>query len=108
MRERGSGLGNAVHDLFRRANLSLRPAMEITDNEARKRAAVEGLGVAVLSTEAVRSELAVGLLVPLMVEAFPLRSTWHAVWLAGRKLPAAADAFREFITVASWFHPPAR
>ena len=102
LREPGSGLSDAVRRLFSDAGLHLRPAMEIADNEARKRAAIEGLGVAVLSTYAVRSELAVGLLVPLLVEGFPVRQTWHAVWLNDHELPRSAEAFRAFLCAESW------
>jgi len=102
LREEGAGLSDAVQKVFDGAGLTLRPAMLIADNEARKRAAVEGLGVAVLSTYAVRSELAVGLLVPLEVDGFPIRQTWHAVWLTGHELRPPAEAFRSFLCAESW------
>ncbi|HEV1996967.1 MAG TPA: LysR substrate-binding domain-containing protein [Candidatus Dormibacteraeota bacterium] len=102
LREPGSGLSDAVQRLFGQAGLHLLPAMEIADNEARKRAAIEGLGVAVLSRYAVRSELAVGLLVPLAVGGFPVRQTWHAVWLKDRELPPSAEAFKSFLCAESW------
>jgi DNA-binding transcriptional LysR family regulator len=106
VREAGSGLSDGVMRLFADASVRMRPAMEITDNEARKRAAVEGLGVAVLSTFAVRSELAVGLLVPLQAEGFPLHLMWHAVWLGDRELSSAARAFKEFLCSEAWGSEP--
>ena len=102
VRESGSGLSDGVQRLFSRAGLQLRPAMEIADNEARKRAAIEGLGVAVLSTHAVRSEVAVGLLVPLRVEGFPLHLTWHAVWLKEHQPAPSTQAFTEFLCTENW------
>ena len=102
VRESGSGLSDGVQRLFSNAGLKLRPAMEIADNEVRKRAAIEGLGVAVLSTYAVRSELAVGLLVPLHVEGFPLHLMWHAVWLKDHQLPPSAQAFKSFLCAEAW------
>lgn len=91
-----------VERLFRDRGLNLDPAMEIDDNEARKRAAIEGLGVAVLSTYAVRAEVDAGLLVALGAEGFPLRRTWHSVWLRHLKLAPSAEAFRQYLCSGSW------
>lgn len=102
LREQGSGVRAVVDRLFREKGLQVRPAIEIGSNEASKRAAMEGFGVAVLSTYAVRTELAVGLLRPVRCEGFPIRQTWHAVWLSERPLPPAAYTFREVMSSGAW------
>jgi len=55
-----------------------------------------------LSTFAVRSELVVGLLVPLQAQGFPLHLMWHAVWLNNRELPPSTQAFKEVLCSESW------
>lgn len=66
--------------------------MEMASNGALKRAVAGGLGVTVLSTQAVRLELAMGLLHPLTVAGFPVRRLWHVAWAHDRVLsPAATD-----------------
>ncbi|MGI8608834.1 MAG: LysR family transcriptional regulator [Candidatus Dormibacteria bacterium] len=94
-----------VERLFRDRGLNLDPAMEVDDNEVRKRAAIEGLGAAVLSAYAVRAELDAGLLVDLAAEGFPLRLTWHSVCLRHLSLAPAAEAFRQYLHSGTWLPP---
>ncbi|MDQ6747554.1 MAG: LysR substrate-binding domain-containing protein, partial [Candidatus Dormibacteraeota bacterium] len=98
------GAVDSIERLFLERNVNLDPAMVIEDNEARKRAAIEGLGVAVLSTYAVRAEVDAGLLVTLDAEGFPLRRTWHSVWLRQLKLAPAPEAFRRYLCAGAWLH----
>ena len=97
-----SGSSTTVTRLSRDRDVNLDPAMEINDNEARKRAAIEGLGVAVLSSYAVRAEVGAGLLVPLPAEGFPLRRTWYSVWLRHLSLGPSAEAFRQYLCSGVW------
>ena len=97
-----SASSQTVERLFRNREVNLDPAMEINDNEARKRAAIEGLGVAVLSSYAVRAEVGDGLLVPLPAEGFPLRRTWYSVWLRHLSLRPSAEAFRRYLCSGTW------
>ncbi len=76
--------------------------MEMASNGALKRAVAGGLGVTVLSTQAVRLELAMGLLHPLTVAGFPVRRLWHVAWAHDRVLSPAAQTFREHLLSDSW------
>lgn len=100
--EVASGSSRTVQALFQGRNVNLDPAMEIADNEARKRAAIEGLGVAILSTYAVRAEVGAGLLVALPAEGFPIQRTWHSVWLRNLRLPPSAEAFLQYLCSGAW------
>ena len=66
-------------------------------NEAIKQTVAGGLGLAVLSAHTVTAELALGELVQLDVKGFPLIRHWHVVVPRGKRLSAAATAFREWL-----------
>jgi DNA-binding transcriptional LysR family regulator len=71
VREPGSGLRHCFEKALDRAGQSLsdlRVALELGSNEAIKEAVLRGVGVAVLSTLAVRKEVAAGRLLALEVE----------------------------------------
>ena len=102
LRERGSGTRESAERILGEAGVEVRPSMELSSNGALKRAVAGGLGVTVLSTQAVRLELEMGLLRPLRVEGFPVRRMWHVVWSRERLLSPAAQALREFLHSANW------
>ena len=56
-----------------------------------------GLGLAVLSATTVVSELALGELVQLDVQGFPLIRQWHVVYPRGKRLSPAALAFKDWL-----------
>ncbi len=71
--------------------------MEIPANETIKQAAAAGLGVGFLSAHALRQELALGSLVILDVEGFPVMRQWYVVHRQDRRLPRIAQAFERFV-----------
>jgi DNA-binding transcriptional LysR family regulator len=66
-----------------------------------------GLGVALLSRQALGLHLATGTLVTLDVEGLPIRREWHIVHLRGRRLPRAAAAFKEMLLEVARSQEPA-
>ena len=66
-------------------------------NEAIKQTVAGGLGLAVLSAHTVTAELALGELVQLDVQGFPLIRRWHVVYPRGKRLSAAAAAFKDWL-----------
>ncbi len=66
-------------------------------NEAIKQTVAGGLGLAVLSATTVVSELALGELVMLDVQGFPLMRHWHVVYPQGKRLSAATLAFKDWL-----------
>ena len=97
VREEGSGTRADTERLF--ADHGLRPivAMELRHSAAIKQGVAAGLGVALLSRQALGLHLATGALVTLDVEGLPMRREWHIVHLRGRRLPRAAAAFKEML-----------
>ncbi|MCB1336335.1 MAG: LysR family transcriptional regulator [Maritimibacter sp.] len=100
-RERGSGTRAAVETLCDAANVTLTTHLEFDDVEAIKQGVISGLGVAYLSLQALRLELAAGELAVLDVEGFPMRRRWYAVHRQGKRLSTAAQGFLEFLKVDS-------
>lgn len=96
-REAGSGTRKAVESLWDEAGTALVPHMEFDDTEAIKQGIISGLGVAYLSMQALRLELAAGELAVLDVQGFPMRRPWFAVHRQGRRLTNAAQSFLDYM-----------
>jgi DNA-binding transcriptional LysR family regulator len=96
-REAGSATRLAMDQAFAEAGIVPRIEMEIASNETLKQAAAAGLGVAFVSSHALRQELALGSLVILPVEGFPVVRQWYVVRRADRRLPRIAQAFERFL-----------
>jgi DNA-binding transcriptional LysR family regulator len=96
-REPGSGTRKAVEKLCAAAGVGLTAHMEFDDSEAIKQGVISGLGVAYLSLQALRLELAAGELAVLDVGGFPLRRRWYVVQRRGKHLSNAARAFHDFL-----------
>jgi DNA-binding transcriptional LysR family regulator len=97
MREEGSGTRTAVEQEFQKHGLSMRVKLELGSNEAIKQAVAGGLGLTILSRDAVRVDLAQPKLIELDVDGFPLRRFWYVVWPRGRQLSVVAAAFLVFL-----------
>lgn len=96
-REQGSATRIAMDQAFAEAGLVPSIEMEIASNETIKQAAAAGLGVGFLSAHALRQELALGSLVILDVEGFPVMRQWFVVRRRDRTLPRIAQAFERFV-----------
>jgi len=79
MREDGSGTKAMTEAHFRAAGFQPRTAMVSSSNEMIKQAVMAGMGLALLSQHTCSLELALGLLVALPVEGFPLMRSWYVV-----------------------------
>ncbi len=98
VREKGSGTREAFASALTATGLSEPPALaELGSTAAVRESAAAGLGPAVLSELAVRSELASGRLVTVAVDGVDLTRRFHAVWSGPAKPPAAV---RELVAVA--------
>ncbi len=96
-RESGSATRLVMEQAFAEAGIVPRVEMEIASNETIKQAAAAGLGVGFLSAHALRQELALGSLVVLDVEGFPVMRKWYVVHRGDRRLPRIAQAFERFV-----------
>ena len=97
LREPGSGTRLTSERFFAGQGIALKNRLEVGSNEAIKQTVAGGLGLAVLSAHTVTAELALGELVQLDVKGFPLIRHWHVVVPRGKRLSAAATAFREWL-----------
>ncbi|MDP2252386.1 MAG: LysR family transcriptional regulator [Hydrogenophaga sp.] len=97
LREPGSGTRLTAENYFASQGVSLRNRLEVGSNEAIKQTVAGGLGLAVLSGHTVVAELALGELVQLDVQGFPLIRRWHVVYPRGKRLSAAALAFKDWL-----------
>jgi len=97
MRERGSDTWLSMHEAFGRNFARLRIAMEIRSTETIKQAVIAGMGVAFLSAHTIAMEKRLGQLVVLDVVGFPVRFDWFVVHRRNKRLPAVAQAFKDFL-----------
>ena len=97
LREPGSGTRLTAERFFAEQGVAVKNRLEVGSNEAIKQTVAGGLGLAVLSATTVVSELALGELVQLDVKGFPLIRRWHVVYPRGKRLSAAALAFKDWL-----------
>lgn len=97
LREPGSGTRLTAERFFSAHGMTMKNRLEVGSNEAIKQTVAGGLGLAVLSATTVVSELALGELVTLDVQGFPLIRRWLVVYPKGKKLSAATQAFKEWL-----------
>jgi LysR family transcriptional regulator, low CO2-responsive transcriptional regulator len=96
-REIGSGTRMAAERFFDEAGTRLTTAMEMSSNEAIKQAVQAGLGLGVVSVHTLEMELALGRLVILDVQGFPILRHWYVVHRQGKRFSAVAQAFLNFV-----------
>jgi DNA-binding transcriptional LysR family regulator len=71
--------------------------MEVGSNEAIKQSVQAGLGLGLLSRATIEQELELKRLVVLDVAEFPIMRHWYVVHRRGKRLSAAAEAFKNFM-----------
>jgi LysR family transcriptional regulator, low CO2-responsive transcriptional regulator len=97
LREPGSGTRLTAERYFASQGVTLQNRLEVASSEAIKQTVAGGLGLAVLSIHMVTAELALGKLVQLDAVGFPLIRRWHVVHPRGKRLSAAALAFKDWL-----------
>ncbi|OPF65637.1 LysR family transcriptional regulator [Hydrogenophaga sp. H7] len=97
LREPGSGTRLTSEKFFADHGITMKNRLEVGSNEAIKQTVAGGLGLAVLSAHTVTAELALAELVQLDVRGFPLIRRWHVVVPRGKRLSAAAQAFKDWL-----------
>jgi len=97
VRESGSGTRIAMERFFSERGMKLKTGMEVGSNEAIKQSVQAGLGLGLLSRATIEQELTLKRLVVLDIEDFPIMRHWYVVHRKGKRLSAAAEAFRGFL-----------
>ena len=103
LREEGSGTRSTTLELM--ASLGIEPAQVLTlgSNGSVRQGAIVGLGITLLSEQAVARELASGLVVRIPAAGLPLRRPWYVLYpgtdaeQGAALLTAPARAFLEFM-----------
>ena len=96
-REPGSGTRGAMHRFFRQHKLKLTTGMEMGSLEGIKQSVQAELGVGLLPRGAIETELKLKRLVVLNIKGMPIQRHWYVVMHKGKRLSAAADAFRSLL-----------
>jgi DNA-binding transcriptional LysR family regulator len=96
-REPGSGTRGAMHRFFRQHKLKLTTGMEMGSLEGIKQGVQAELGVGLLPRGAIETELKLKRLVVLNIKGMPIRRHWYVVLHKGKRLSAAAEAFRSLL-----------
>ena len=96
IREEGSGT-RAAFDTFFGDLITTRRGTEIGSNETIKQAVMAGLGIALISGDAIAAEMAAGRVVTVDVPGLPIMRQWFVLRRSDRTLSNAAGAFFGFL-----------
>lgn len=99
VRESGSGTRIAMQRFFDKHGISITTSMEVSSDEAIKQSVQAGLGLGMMSQDAVQLELSMNKLTILDIEEFPILRHWYLVHRKGKRLSAIAQAFKEFLLI---------
>ena len=108
MREEGSATRLVTERALQQAGLRCKAAMELDHTEAIKQAVAAGLGVALVSVQAVRAEVATGRLAAVRVRNLRLRRHFHVIHDEDHPLSASGRAFLQFLEGARAAPPTPR
>lgn len=97
LREPGSGTRETTEEFWAAAGIEPTSVMTVGSNGAIKQAASVGLGITLLSLDAVANELDAGTLTLLPVAGTPLDRPWHVLYVRDSPLPRSAELFLELL-----------
>lgn len=97
IREEGSGTRLLMEKYLQNANISVTRKLKLASNEAIKQAVISGMGISIMPQLGINQELKSGLLKIIPMKGLPIKSTWQIVWLKGKKLSPAAEAFVRYL-----------
>ena len=93
LREPGSGTREATEEFWSNSGIAPRSVMTVGSNGAIKHAATAGLGITLISLDAVSVEIQSEIVVRLRVQGTPLQRPWHVLYVEGSELPRSAMLF---------------
>jgi DNA-binding transcriptional LysR family regulator len=97
LREVGSGTRRTTEEFIAASGVEPGSIMNVGSNGAIKRAVELGLGVTIISEDAVSEERAAGRLAVLRARGTPLRRSWYALYRKSGPLPASARLLLAFL-----------
>ncbi len=96
-REEGSGTRLVMERFIAKNKLPIHKKMELTSNEAVKQAVIAGLGYSIMPLIGIKNELLNRDLQIVNVKDFPIKSTWHLIWLKNKKFSPVAEAYLKYV-----------
>ncbi len=96
-REEGSATRIAMENYFSKKGIQVNMKLQLTSNEAIKQAVISGLGLSIMPLIGLKNELENGSIKIIPVKNLPIITNWTLIWLKGKKLSPAAQAYLEFI-----------
>jgi len=97
VREPGSGTRGAMVRFFKANNVKLTTGMEMGSLEGIKQGVQAELGLGLVPKGSIEIELKLKKLAILNVKGLPIGRQWHVVLNRGKRLSAAADAFKHLL-----------
>ena len=97
-REEGSATRKAMEDYIQKHGLSVKKKLVLTSNEAVKQAVRANIGISIMPIIGIRNELNNGQLYNMPLEGLPIVSEWNLVWIKGKRMFPAAQAFIDYLT----------
>jgi len=96
-REPGSGTRQTMERFIESLHVPAKKKLELTSNEAVKQAVLAGLGYSVMPVIGIKNELDKEDLQIIPIKGLPIKTMWSLIWLKGKKLSPAAEAFLAYI-----------
>jgi DNA-binding transcriptional LysR family regulator len=97
MHEEGSGTRAVTESWLAARKLPIRPVMTLASSEALKQTVATGVGLAFLSSQSIRTEVAAGILVVVPVKGLRIRRPLHRLQLRNAWPSPALEAFIELL-----------
>lgn len=97
VREEGSGTRKAMEKFFAQHGIHMSTGMEVSSDEAIKQSVQAGLGLGIMSRDAVQNEIRLGHLIVPDVLHFPIMRQWYVMHRKGKRLSPVALAFKTFL-----------
>ena len=97
IREPGSGTRKAMEDFFAGHGVAIATGMEVSSVEAIKKSVEAGLGLGLMSRDAVGMELDLGRLAILDVRHLSILRHWYLIHRKAKRLSPQAQAFKDFV-----------
>ncbi|MDO9001206.1 MAG: LysR family transcriptional regulator [Bacteroidota bacterium] len=96
-REEGSGTRVVMEKFIAKNKLPIHKKMELTSNEAVKQAVIAGLGFSIMPLIGIKNELLNKDLQIVNLKDFPIKTTWHLIWLKNKKFSPVAEAYLKYV-----------
>lgn len=96
-REEGSATRLFMEQYFGTEGARARKKIELASNEAVKQAVLAGLGNSVMPLIGIRNEILNSELHILPAKGLPIVTKWRLIWLRGKRLSPAAQAFLAYV-----------